>query len=272
LREIVSEKAAIQKPGTPTVVGRQDPVALAEITRIAEERDVPMAREGIEWSVTPDDAGAFTFHSSIWSGALPRPGLIGAHQVENAGIAIATALILADQGFAITPDHIRSGIANAAWPARMQRLTKGPVLDRVPGAEVWLDGGHNAAAGEILAEQARRWQAEDGKPLHLICGMLNTKSAGDFLAPLAPFAESIQTIAIPGEINSFSAEELADTARKSGIRAVMPHADLGSATATLRAHTLASQTGESGDAQTGGARVVICGSLYLAGRILAHHE
>ncbi|MEQ8604860.1 MAG: folylpolyglutamate synthase/dihydrofolate synthase family protein [Marivibrio sp.] len=268
LARIAGEKAAIQKPGVPSVVGPQRPEALAVIEAEAERVGAPLARWGKEWTAEPlaDGSGGFHFTAARWSGDLPKPGLAGRHQIDNAGTAVALALALADQGFAIEPAHIARGVAEAFWPARLQRLTRGPVAEILPGWEIRLDGGHNPSAGEALAAEAAAWQEaaaaadEPPKPLHLICAMLNSKAAIDFLHPLAPGAQTVTAIEIPGEINSLSANSLAETARKAGCRAVAAAPSLHAA-----AERLAALGGRPG-------RVLICGSLYLAGRVLADHS
>jgi len=268
LARIAGEKAAIQKPGVPSVIGQQRPEALAVIEAQADRVGAPLARWGKEWSVEPLDpsaGGGFHFASARWSGVLPKPGLAGRHQIDNAGTAVALALTLADQGFAITPEHLARGVAGAVWPARLQRLARGPVAQRLPGWEIRLDGGHNPSAGEALAAEAAAWDAEDAavgappKPLHIVCGMLNSKAAIDFLRPLAAAARTVTTIEIPGELNSLSADSLADTARAAGCREVAAAASLDAAAARLAVR------GEPP------GRLLICGSLYLAGRVLADH-
>eukprot|EP00752_Nemacystus_decipiens_P016968 g15193.t1 len=274
LARIAGEKAAIQKPGVPSIVGPQRPEALAVIEETAARVGAPLARWGAEWSVEPlaEDAAegaaegvaeavrpGFRFASTRWSGELPPPGLAGRHQIDNAGTAVALALTLADQGFPIETAAIRRGVAAAEWPARLQRLTRGPAVAALPGWELRLDGGHNPSAGEALAAQAVAWAAADGRPLHLICGMLNSKAAADFLAPLAPHAASLTTLAIPGEANSLSAEALAETARATGFLRPRAAASLDAAIADLASREAAP------------ARLLICGSLYLAGRVLADH-
>ena len=172
------------------------------------------------------------------------------------------ALALRDQGFDLPDEAIAAGIANASWPARLQRLTRGPAVSALPGWEIRLDGGHNPAAGAVLAAEARSWAASDrglGRALHLVCGMLNSKAAEDFLAPLAPHAASLTAIAIPGEPNSLSARDLAEMARKAG------HANVSTAPSAEAAFSALAQR------ESGPKRLLICGSLYLAGHILADH-
>ncbi|MBP5858712.1 bifunctional folylpolyglutamate synthase/dihydrofolate synthase [Marivibrio halodurans] len=265
LTAIAGEKAAIQKAGAPSIVGPQMPEALAVIDAAAERVGAPLARWGMEWSAAPLADGGFRFTSAAWRGDLPPPGLPGRHQIDNAGSAVAVALALRDQGFPIADAHLAAGVTGARWWARLQRLTTGPAVDALPGWEVRLDGGHNPSAGAALAVQAADWRTADvaagegPRPLHLLCGMLNSKAAAAFLAPLVPHAASITTIAIPGEPNSLSAEDLAAMARATGHGAVSTAESLADATARLAAR------------EPGPARLLICGSLYLAGRVLADH-
>jgi dihydrofolate synthase/folylpolyglutamate synthase len=139
----------------------------------------------------------------------------------------------------------------------MQRLTRGPLTGALPaGAELWLDGGHNAAAGEAIAAVLDDWRARSPLPLHLVVGMLETKAAADFLRPLGPRAATVRTVRVPGAAASYPAEALAGIAREQGIPA-RPAASVEEAIAEIAA---------AGDAPF---RVVICGSLYLAGHVLA---
>lgn len=262
LAAIAGEKAAIQKLGAPSIIGPQAEEAMRVIVRAAERAGAPLARWGHEWRAAPRAAGGFRFTSAAWSGDLPAPGLPGRHQIDNAATAVALALALRDQGFDLPDAAIAAGVAGASWPARLQRLTRGPAAKALPGWEIRLDGGHNPAAGAALAAEARAWAARErglGRGLHLVCGMLNSKAAADFLAPLAPHAASLTAIAIPGEPNSLSAAELAEMARAAG------HREVTTAPGPEAAFTALGQR------ESGPARLLICGSLYLAGRILADH-
>jgi dihydrofolate synthase/folylpolyglutamate synthase len=255
LEGIAFEKAGILKPGVPVALGPQPAAAAAVVAERAAELGAPLYRRGTEWDVAPGPAGLdFT-----WRGATqryPLPALGGAHQVENAGTALACALLLAKE-FGLDAAARAAGLTAARWPGRLQRLTRGPLAARLPdGWELWLDGGHNAAAGQALADTLRGWSP---RPLHLIYGMLNTKAAQDFLRPLAPLAQELRAVAIPGEAASLSAAAAADHALEAGFVA-RPAASLEAALADIAT-------------QAGGApaRVLICGSLYLAGRVLAEN-
>jgi len=194
---IAGEKAGILKPGVACVCAAQPPEALAVIEARARELGAPLYLEGRDWSVTET---AFVMGDKRL--AMPRPALAGAHQIHNSGLAAACAVLLG------LPDQaILAGITRTEWPARLQRLTQGPLVAMLPaGWELWLDGGHNPAAGEILADWAKT-QAD--LPLRAVVGMLNTKDSQGFLAPLAGQVQDLRTVAIPGEPNSLSAEEVA---------------------------------------------------------------
>jgi dihydrofolate synthase/folylpolyglutamate synthase len=186
---------------------------------------------------------------------LPRPVLPGAHQIDNAAVAIAALQRL--KGFTVTELDIANGLMNAAWPGRLQKLREGNLVDLLPaGWELWLDGGHNAGAGEALAAHAAaEW---DDRPLWLVCGMMNNKQAGAYLEALAHVAAGIRTVAIPGEENAFSATELADIATSAGLDAA-PADDLAAAFESIAAR------------QAEPVRILICGSLYLAGTVLSEN-
>ncbi len=257
LPEIAREKAGILKPGVPAVIGPQPSQAAEAIAARAEEIGASLIRFGADWHVEAARDGM------IWQGAgetleLPKPGLAGAHQVENAGLAIACRAKLS--GFEVGPAALRQGLVTVDWPGRLQRVARGPLLDALPnpggrGWELWLDGGHNPAAGHALAEVARGWC---DRPLYLVFGILASKDGVGFLKPLAPFAASVRTIAIPGEQASVSAEEAAATARKAGLPAE-PAANIAEAVAATVKDSPAP------------GRVLICGSLFLAGKVLAEN-
>ncbi len=245
LEEIAFEKAGILKPGVPAVVAPQDPRALAVIEAQARKMAAPLLRAGVEWHFRREGDGLV-----LDGERYPLPALRGAHQIENAAtaLAVARALKATDPALALQGAE---GLQRMEWPARLQRLGPGRHYAKVPGGwEIWLDGGHNPAAGLALAAELATWH---DRPTHLIYGLLNTKAAAEFLAPLVPHAESLQAIAIPGEVNSLTAAEAAAAAPGAVARASLDEA-------------LASLRGEAA-----GARVLICGSLYLAGRVLAGH-
>ncbi len=254
LGAIAVEKAGIFRPGVPAVIAPQPPEAAAALGAQAEAKDAPLHRAGHEWHAEAT-AGGMRFEGRRLRLDLPQPALYGAHQIVNAGTAIACLEML--DALPVDATHIREGLLNVEWPARLQRLVRGTLVDLVPpGWELWLDGGHNAGCGEVLAEVARGWR---DRPLHLIYGMLNTKEPKGFLAPLAPLVTSLKAVAIPGAQASLPAEQSAANARACGIRAE-PMPDLASALGAIVA------------AETKPGRVLICGSLYLAGIVLGENS
>ena len=199
------------------------------------------------------------YEGEHWRLDLPLPSLPGAHQIVNAGIALACLERL--DGFSLPETALAAGLRHIDWPARMQRLTRGPLAETLPsGWELWLDGGHNPGAGQVLAEAASAWR---DRPLYLVVGMLNTKDASGFLAPLAPHARALYALTIPGEENALPAARIAETARALGI----------AAEETGVGRDRAARHCRPGDRRRGAgpARVLICGSLHLAGIVLAEN-
>ncbi|TNH38389.1 bifunctional folylpolyglutamate synthase/dihydrofolate synthase [Paracoccus haeundaensis] len=242
---IAAEKAGIIKPRVPVIVGPQDDDALRVIEARAMGLSAPIVAHGQHWMIQPErDGMVFQDDHGLWD--LPRPNLIGPHQVQNAGTALAALRALG-----ATDAQARAAVTQAEWPARMQRLRHGPLVDLAQGAELWLDGGHNPAGGQALAATLAAMPA---RPTHLICGMLNTKDVAGYLRPLADHAASLTAIDIPGEPNTLPATQTADAARQVGM--------------TTHVAQDATQAVEQLVTRHPGARILICGSLYLAGRIL----
>lgn len=271
LTGIAGEKAGILKPGVPVVVAPQMAEADDAIVRRAVEVGAPLLAFGSAWRVDPL-ADGFRFESGSRRLDLPRPGLAGAHQMINAGTALACLDHLpgaapgggGGEGAPVDEAAIRRGLAEVDWPGRLQRLTRGPLVDRLPGGwELWLDGGHNDSAGEVLAAQAAAWRAQSDKPLFLVFGMLATKQPRDFLEPLVPYAERMRTVAIPGEEAGLPAQDAAAAARAAGIADSRPAPDIQAAVGQLLEAAV--------PADRRAARILICGSLYLAGTILSGH-
>ena len=245
LGEIAVEKAGILKRGVPCIVGPQPEEAMQVIEHRAARVGAPLLAHGQHWHVT-SERGRLIYQDETGLRDLPLPNLPGAHQMQNAGAALAALryLALGDAAY-------EAAVTQARWPARMQRLLSGPLADAAPQAELWLDGGHNTAAGAALGAYLATLPP---RPVHLICGMLKTKDATGFLTPLAAQASSLTAVSIPGEANTLSAEETAQAARSAGLTA---------GTATSVAEALAKITADEPR-----ARVLICGSLYLAGSVL----
>ena len=245
LAKIAAEKAGIIKRGVPCVVGPQDDEAMEVIEATAARLGAPVIAYGQHWHVW-QERGRLIYQDETGLLDLPMPALLGDHQVMNAGAALAALRHLgADEA------ACEAAMVNASWPARMQRLRHGPLVESAPEVELWLDGGHNAAAGvalgKVLAELPER-------PTHMICGMLNTKDVSGYLRPLAAQADSLIAVSIPGEANTLPAAETAAAAAGVGMTA---------RTAESVEAALAEIV-----AETPSARVLICGSLYLAGNVL----
>lgn len=185
---IAGEKAGIMKPGSPCIVGHQIyPAVFPVLQTQAAKTGCPLITEA-HWP---------RLHSP------PAPGLVGAHQVQNAALAVAT--IMTQTQCPVPEDAMRRGIAAAHWPARLQKIA---LPDLPSGWEFWLDGGHNDSAGLVLAEQAACWARTDPKPLHIITGMMGHKDAAPFARALAPHADSVTIIPIPGHTNSCTPPEI----------------------------------------------------------------
>jgi len=244
LAEIAGEKAGIIKRGVPCIVGPQEEAAARVIEARAARLGAPLHIHGQHWHVS-EERERMVFQDESGLLDLPLPNLIGAHQVANAGAALATLRVLG------TGDA-EAAVSRAEWPARLQRLRHGPLAEAAGSAELWLDGGHNPAAGLALAEALGRLPP---RPLWLVCGMLNTKDIGGFLAPLAVLAEGLVAVSIPGEAATLPAGATAEAGRRAGLAAAEEAPDVAAAVARLAA-------------RAPGARILICGSLYLAGRVL----
>ena len=243
--KIAAEKAGIIKRGVPVIVGPQHPDGLAVIESTAARLGAPILAYGQHWQVW-EERGRLIFQDENGLLDLPLPNLPGPHQIQNAGAALMALRHLGKDEAAC-----EAAVTRAEWPARMQRLRRGPLVDLAPEVELWLDGGHNPAGGEAVAATLARMPA---RPTHLICGMLNTKDVTGYMRPLAPQVTQLHAVSIPGEKNTLPAEATRDAALSAGIPA---------STAPSVAEALAQiQT------TTPQARVLICGSLYLAGSIL----
>ena len=245
LPEIASAKAGIIKRRVPCIVGPQPPEVLAVIEAEADRNHAPLLVFGEHWHATAE-RGRLIFQDDNGLLDLPLPNLPGPHQIQNAGAAI---MALRHLGY--TEAACEAAVTTAFWPARMQRLRVGPLVEAAPKAELWLDGGHNPAGGAAIAATLA---AMAKRETHLICGMLNTKDVRGYMAPLVGQTTMLHAVAIPGEKNTLPAEVTRDAALSAGIKAVVS----GSVAAALA--DIAALNPE--------ARVLICGSLYLAGTVL----
>lgn len=264
LKSIAFEKAGIMKRDVPCVIGVQTFEALRDgvqdvFAARAAELNVPLYRHGFEWDYTvTDDGFDLCLQGKIYH--CPRPNLVGDHQYANAATALVAALVagFVQQNAAhhvaqnFDNDGVNThGIAHAVWPARLQKFDRGALVDLLQkGDECWLDGGHNDTGGEILARQIDAWRAQDQRPVHLIVGMLNTKNPTEFLNPLRDKVASITAITIPDQPQSLSATELQEY------------------TGGGMADGLKNAIKSIKDQYPAPCRILIAGSLYLAGHVI----
>jgi dihydrofolate synthase/folylpolyglutamate synthase len=252
---IAGEKAGILKPGVPCVVAQQTLEGLRVIETRASEIGSPLHMFGRDFDVFERDR-KLIFETSTKTFCLPSPSLKGAHQVHNAGMAIAIAdMVLGNLGV----DAIRRGLREVNWPARLERLSGGFLHQNVSeDTELWLDGGHNVAGAQVIARTLAEFDDNAWRKNHLIWGMVDSKDARGVIAAFAGVVENVYTVTIPGETNAFSADALADIAAAEGFRAT--------AADSVEHALVLSQA-----ALRGPGRVLLFGSLYLAGHVLTLH-
>jgi dihydrofolate synthase/folylpolyglutamate synthase len=252
--KIAAEKAGILKPGVPAIVAAQPREALVAIERQAARVKAPIKIAGEDWTAT-EERGRLVYQDDAGLLDLPAPRLYGRHQFENAGVAIAALRTLG--GLELPAAAFETGIAKADWPARMQRLTQGRLAALAPpGSELWLDGGHNADGGRAIANALADLEERVSRPLVLVVGMLSTKDCESFLKNFAGLARRIVAVPIPHQEKSFPAAVIADVARAVGIPAQSSE-DLAAAFAVIGRFELEAPP-----------RILITGSLYLAGAVL----
>jgi dihydrofolate synthase/folylpolyglutamate synthase len=255
LATIAFEKAAIIRRGVPAVCADQEPEAMAVIEAQARRMKAPLHAAGQHWHVNIE-RGRLVYQDDRGLMDLAAPRLFGRHQFDNAGLAIATLRAL--DAFRIEPAAFEAGIVNAEWPARMQRLASGALVELAPrGCELWLDGGHNADGGRVVAAALGDLEERVSRPLVVIVGMMANKDARAFLANFAGLTRHILSVQIPERDNTMPADRLADAARALGMRVEIP----GTVEAALA--SLARLAYEVPP------RILITGSLYLAGHVLA---
>jgi dihydrofolate synthase/folylpolyglutamate synthase len=255
LMTIAGEKAGIAKRDVPVICAEQAPEAIAVIEACARRLHAPLHRAGQEWHVSVE-RGRLVYQDDRGLMDLAAPKLFGRHQFDNAGLAIATLRAL--DAFRIEPSAFEAGIVNAEWPARMQRLASGALVDQgPPGCEIWLDGGHNAEGGRVVAAALGDLEERVSRPLVVIVGMMANKDAGAFLANFAGLTRHIIAVQIPDRDSAMPPDRLADAARALGMRVE----SAASVVAALR--SLARLAYEVPP------RILITGSLYLAGHVLS---
>jgi len=247
LASIAFEKAGILKPSVPCATGRQEEEAIEVIRARARDVGAPLRARDEAWTIGPHGSG-LRYADAEGTLDLPMPALPGVHQHDNAGIAIAA--LRAMRGFAFPAEAFAEGLARARWPARMQRLGRGPLLDLLPeGWELWLDGGHNADAGRALGAHLA---ANPSPPWHVVVGMKSGKQTAEFLRPIIPHAASLWAVAEPDQHLAQAPEAI--VAASGGVARIGPR--VADAVAAIAREARAP------------ARILVCGSLYLAGVIL----
>jgi dihydrofolate synthase/folylpolyglutamate synthase len=255
LPAIAHEKAGILKSLTPAILARQEPSALTAIEREAARVGAPLAISGQDW-MAREEGGRLVFEDSDGLLDLPLPRLVGRHQIENAGCAIATLRSL--PSLDVGSEAIEAGLLRVDWPARMQRLGLGRLCDLLPeGAELWLDGGHNPDGGKAIAATLAELDERAPKPIVLVVGMLNTKDSDGFLEPFAGLAGRVYGVPIRSSTAARTPDEVVSAADRAGLAAE---------TCPSIEAALAKVARASGPVAP---RVLITGSLYLAGEALA---
>ncbi len=263
LADIAKEKAGIMKPGVPCIIGHQTMRAMEEgvlevLQNISQGLSpaAPLVRYGAEWSSAPE-SDQMLFRYGNDSILLPKPSLSGNHQIWNAGAALAAFKIIAPEHF--NADILSTGLAKTCWPGRLQTLENHPYNEITPASwEIIIDGGHNDTGGEILADQMAMWAAQDDRPLHLVVAMVDRKDAGAFLKPLQPYADYITLTHIDHEEQFYAPETLTNIAKGIGFSNISTSKSPENALKEF-ANNIESPAG----------RVLITGSLYLMGNILA---
>ncbi len=264
LPKIAAEKAGIMKPGAPCVIGYQMEEALnAGVMDVFLKKSqelstsATLVRYGAEWSSAPEE-GRMMFRYENDSILLPKPNLLGNHQLWNAGAALAAFRIIAPEHF--KPEILSTALTQIDWPGRLQTLKNHPFNDLAPEPwEIIIDGGHNDSAGVILAAQMEEWKKTDPRPLHLVVAMVNRKNPAAFLKPLLPYADSLTLTQIENEPTSFTPEVLQEVAVRLGFQ--------NTHTMVNAAESLKSLIKQNPGQQK--ARVLFTGSLFFMGNILA---
>ncbi len=252
--KIAYEKAGIIKRGAPVVIGYQSDIAREVLEREAERQRAPMLIAGQDYG-TREEHGRLVYEDERGLLDLPMPKLRGRHQLQNVAAAIATLRLVAPD---LPASAYERGVVDAVWPARLQQLKTGELLALAPpGAELWLDGGHNEAGGQALAAAMGEFEDRTPRPLALICGTLATKDTTAFLRPFRGLVAQVYAVPIAGEHSARTADDVAQAARAAGLTA-QSYDDVESALRGIAARDWMVPP-----------RILIAGSLYLAGEVLA---
>ncbi|MCI5061065.1 MAG: bifunctional folylpolyglutamate synthase/dihydrofolate synthase [Alphaproteobacteria bacterium] len=263
--QIAAEKAGIMKAGAPCIIGYQDDASVHKVFQQISQNlspASPLFRGGSEWSVKEDQSRViFEFGDEQITTILPN--LAGAHQIENCGAALAAYRIIMGQSMGqafddafLSPKNPDNPLGKIFWPGRLQKLTTGS-FDVPEHTEIWIDGGHNDSAGKALAAQAKIWQEQDAKSLHLVVGMLKRKNPEEFLTPLVPYVQSLTCTEIPDEPNSYSAQELYDKAKTLNFKEIHQEPNIKSAILNITRQNPGTPH-----------RILLTGSLYFLDQVL----
>ena len=252
--DIAGEKAGIAKRGVPLVVSRYPKTVTARIAEVAGVAGARLLIRGGDWDAAVYE-GALHFRDAAGKVTLPLPRLAGAHQLDNA--ALAVAMLRAQTAVSVPDGALRAAMGWAEWPARLQRLDAGPLVARLPaGSEVWLDGGHNPSAARVIADAFRGHPLTE-RPFYLVTGMLITKDAGGFFKPFAGRATAVYAVPVPGH-DAQTPDALIARAREAGLPGIAAE-DVGAAFGAI---------GRGAD-RARPPTVLVTGSLHLAGAVLA---
>lgn len=255
---IAAEKAGIMKRGVPVVIGHQEFDGAKDVLiSTAERLACPLAVFAQDF-LAYEEFGRLVYQDEFGLMDLPLPRLPGRHQIGNAATAIRAVKAA---GYTVTEEIAEKAMLSVEWPGRLQRLTEGRLVERAPqGAEIWLDGGHNPGAGEVIAEAMAAMEERQARPLHLVIGMINTKDPIGFFRAFVDIAHNVYTVPILGSDVGLDPVALAQSAAEAGLKA-LPMGSLGQALDAIRERSEG----------TVPPRIMIGGSLYLAGNVLAEN-
>ena len=259
LEKIAYEKAGILKEKRPAIIGQQGPEALKVIKLKAEETGSPLFIFQRDWNIT-ETKSAIKFEVEGSTSYFEKPNLKGIHQIQNAGIAIAATHYLKEV-LPIKNGSIDQGLLTVKWPARLQKINEGPLINILPtNVELWIDGGHNQNASLLIAHTIRNWKIKNPcLSIHMVFGCLSNRETKALLQPFINIIDLVQTVKIPEQANSASRELVAHTAKSMGFRA--NPAD----TVTKAVKNIISLS-------AGKRLILIYGSLYLSGSVLADNS
>ena len=259
LGKISYEKAGILKEKRPAIIGHQDPEALKVIKSKAEETGSPLFIYQRDWNIT-ETKSAIKFEVEGSTSYFEKPNLKGIHQIQNAGIAIAATHYLREI-LPIKDGSIDKGLRTVKWPARLQKINKGPLIDILPtNVELWIDGGHNQNASLLIAQTIRGWKIKNPSlSIHMVFGCLNNRDTEALLQPFINIIDLVQTVKIPEQANTASPEVIANVTKSMGFDA-------------KPADTVAAAIRDIISLSTGKRLILIYGSLYLSGSVLAENN